>query len=719
MSSPTTFAGDGPSGGALDLTGALARYFGHPAFREGQREVVEGVLAGRDVVAVMPTGSGKSLCYQLPALLLPGLTLVASPLIALMKDQVDALDARRLPATFVNSTLPLAERARRMEAMERGAYRLVYFAPERIQSERFVAAARAAGVARLAVDEAHCISQWGHDFRPDYLRLAELREAVGEPPTIALTATATPEVRQDIIAQLRLRDPLVALTGFERPNLRLEVVTCRSKAAKLDSLGEALDRWPGPGLVYAATRGHVEEVAAHLARSGQRVAAYHAGLPDAERQRVQEALMADRLRIVVATNAFGMGVDKPDLRGVVHYDLPGSIEAYYQEAGRAGRDGRPALCRLLFSFADRHIQEFFVEGANPPRALIEALFERLQRGGASVVLPDVWATSLGAGRNGMAVSTALGILARAGAIERQGPESADGSATWRVVAAGPARSLPVDWGRLERKAAFDRRKLEVMVAYALGRACRQAAILGYFAGKPGAAPCGRCDRCTRGPAPHLPALDEAAVSVVRKALSAVARLDGRFGRTRIIEVLRGERSEGVQRFDLDQLPTFAALAERDEKWLLALFDRLEEADLVRAIPLEREGARGNVLGLTESGRAVMLGRQRPSLRMPPEADVRQRAGGRHPEGALPASAAPASPDPGLLERLKAWRKAEADRQGIPAYIVLHNRVLEALAAGRPSDRQALAAIPGIGPHKLARYAEALLAILRTDRSPDI
>jgi ATP-dependent DNA helicase RecQ len=702
----------------MDLTAELTRHFGHPAFREGQREVVEAVLAGRDVVAVMPTGSGKSLCYQLPALLLPGLTLVVSPLIALMKDQVDGLEARRLPATFINSSLPAEERARRLEAMERGAYRLVYFAPERIQSERFVAAVRAAGVARLAVDEAHCISQWGHDFRQDYLRLGPLREALGEPSTIALTATATPEVRQDIIAQLRLREPFVALTGFERPNLRLEAVTCRSKAAKLESLDEVLERWAGPGLVYAATRGHVEEVAAHLAASGQQVAAYHAGLADEERQRVQEALMGDRLRVVVATNAFGMGVDKPDLRFVVHYDIPGTVEAYYQEAGRAGRDGRPALCRLLFSFADRPIQEFFLNGANPPAALIGALFARLQREGPVRVIPEAWALSLGAGRNGMAISTALGILARAGVITRTALESADGSATWRAVAPGPAEALPVDWEWLKRKAALDRRKLERMVAYALGRTCRQAAILEYFAGRPDAAACGRCDRCAEAsrPAQDPTPLDQAAVTVVRKALSAVARLDRRFGRTRMIEVLRGDLRHGVRRFQLDQLPTFGALKGRSARWLQALFDTLEEADLVRAIPLDHEGARGSVLTLTESGRAVMLGHRAPALRLPPDAEDHPPSAARRPTEASPLPpAAPAPPDPDLLDRLKTWRKAEADRQGVPAYIVFHNRVLEALAAARPSNRGALATIPGIGPQKLTRYAEALLALLQPGR----
>lgn len=337
-------------------TEALHRLFGYETFRAGQADAVASVLAGRDTLVVLPTGGGKSLCFQVPALLLPHLTVVISPLISLMKDQVDALTARGLPATFINSTLTGAEISARLARVERGEIKLLYVAPERFDSGRAAERLRATGVSLLAVDEAHCISEWGHDFRPSYLRVRDVRQQLGAPPTVALTATATPEVRRDITRQLALTSPKTVITGFDRRNLHYHVVRTRTEADKDTALVGALREQAGLAVVYASTRRSVERITGVLARERIAVVAYHAGLDDAQRHDVQNAFMREDVRVIVATNAFGMGVDKPDVRLVIHAEIPGSVENYLQEAGRAGRDQRDAQCILLYDEEDVEIQ---------------------------------------------------------------------------------------------------------------------------------------------------------------------------------------------------------------------------------------------------------------------------------------------------------------------------------------------------------------------------
>jgi len=421
---------------ASDVQARLREQFGHETFRQGQERIIAAVLDGHDVLAVMPTGSGKSICYQLPAVILPGTTLVVSPLISLMKDQVDELNRRSIASGALHSMLAAGDRRRIVSAARSGELRLLYVAPERFGSELFVDLLGDVEIARFIVDEAHCVSQWGHDFRPDYRRLrgaaALCRRADGEPgrpPMAAFTATATPEVRDDIVAMLGLDEPRLLVAGFDRPNiyLRVERAGEDEKRARLPALVRGRR-----ALVYTATRKTAESAAAFLAAEGIEASAYHAGLKDDQRTKVQDAFAAGTLPVVCATNAFGMGIDRPDVDAVVHYAIPGSVEAYYQEIGRAGRDGRPAAATLLWDYGDVSTREFLID--SPKR---------------------------------------------------------DNSAHRRGAA-------PPDPEEAARRRALEHAKLRRMVDYADTPACLRATILRYFGDPDVREPCGACGNCRPG-----------------------------------------------------------------------------------------------------------------------------------------------------------------------------------------------------------------------------
>lgn len=463
--------------------GLLRRHWGHEDFRPLQRPAVRAMLAGRDLLAVLPTGAGKSVCFQVPALLAPGLTLVVSPLISLMEDQVAGLRRRGLPAAALTAATDRRRRRDVRRALADGALELLYVAPERLASPGFLRALGRARLARIVVDEAHCVSEWGHDFRPAYRRIARLYGRVGRPPVAAFTATATPETRADVRASLGLNDPVVLLASPDRPNLRWAVRRERDRdAAALSAVAEVRDR-PGAAVVYVPTRRRSVLVADALLRRGVAAAPYHAGLPDRARSTLQERFLAGELRAVAATTAFGMGVDHPGIRTVCHAGSPGSLEAYVQQAGRAGRDGEPARCVLFAHRGDVALQRRLLHRSWPPPSLARAVW-RLLEPACPATLERIRA-GLGRRRSTPEVESALRLLARFDLVRARG----DGR--WERA---PGRlASRFDPGACRRGRRRGERRLREMARYVGSDGCRRAVVAAYFGARP--PPCAGCDRC--------------------------------------------------------------------------------------------------------------------------------------------------------------------------------------------------------------------------------
>ncbi|HKN67105.1 MAG TPA: ATP-dependent DNA helicase RecQ [Gemmatimonadaceae bacterium] len=664
---------------------ALQQHFGYPDFRPGQSQAVESVLQAQDTLVVLPTGGGKSICYQVPALLLPHLTVVISPLISLMKDQVDALTRRGLPATLINSSLTASQVADRLARVQRGEFKLLYVAPERFDFGSTAERLKGLGVSLLAVDEAHCISEWGHDFRPSYLRIAQVRERLGWPPVVALTATATPHVRADIVRQLRLDHAKTIITGFDRRNLRYHVISTRTESDKDAALVRVLRDTPGLAVVYASTRRTVERITNVLNDARVAAVAYHAGLDDTHRREVQDAFMKERVRVIVATNAFGMGIDKPNVRLVVHYAMPGTLEAYYQEAGRAGRDGEPADCFLLHSFQDRFTHEFFIKGSYPERTVVEDVYRVVRRTASKTGSFDLSAEDIASGVRGKVnvreVEGALRILVAAGAYKKL-PEN--GSRAFVRLLATPQR--------IKRELGGESEAMELGLLRALWRMAGTAIEEGTTIDLDGLPPgFGGANGVT-------PLLD----TLQSRQFVEWKRVGG------------GNFLEHPE-YEVDRFKIDWELLDRRRRAELAKLDAMQQYAYLRTCrrgfvlryfgdPAARPRCEGcdNCLGTHVADNGATRQPRVKERTKPRRADVPTAVDEPVIDGANGA----------LLERLRTLRGTIAKEQQVPAYVVFHDRTLAEIALRRPRTPAALAGIRGVGPTKLERYGERFLAVVR-------
>jgi ATP-dependent DNA helicase RecQ len=605
----------------------LRRVFGYSSFRGPQAEIIEHVGHGGDALVLMPTGGGKSLCYQIPSLLRPGVGVVVSPLIALMQNQVEALREFGVRAAYLNSSLDYAAAAAVEKQLLRGELDLIYVAPERLLTERFLSQLDHLDgdnrIALFAIDEAHCVSQWGHDFRPEYIQLSTLHQRYPRVPRIALTATADALTRQEIVTRLGLDDARIFISSFDRPNIRYRVVERGTGATgSRRQLLDFLDDHRGEaGIVYCLSRRKVDDTAAWLSTQGIAALPYHAGLDAPIRERHQRRFLREEGIVMVATIAFGMGIDKPDVRFVAHLDLPRSLEAYYQETGRAGRDGEPA---------------------------------------------EAWMTH---GLNDVV-------------IHRQRiDESLAG----------------------EEQKRIERGKLDALLAWCETASCRRVQLLRYFGED--SLPCGNCDTCLEPPAIWD------GTEAARKAMSAILRTGQRFGAGHLIDILRGKTTDKVRQFNHQGLPTFGVGAELDEASWRSVFRQLLAQGLLHA-----DAHAYGALQLSEEARPILKGEQTVALRRRIATTKKSALASRRDMSSTTASPV-AMHDVPLVETLRAWRAALAREQGVPAYVILHDRTLRELAARKPASTDELLAVPGIGEAKAARYGKSLLDVLIRNFSP--
>lgn len=603
-----------------DPLSILHRTFGYTSFRGPQAEIIEQIMVGGDALVLMPTGGGKSLCYQIPALLRPGVGVVVSPLIALMQDQVDALLQVGVRAAYLNSSMEWAAASEVERNLIKGELDLIYVAPERLMTERFLdlldELSSADRLALFAIDEAHCVSQWGHDFRPEYIQLSLLHQRYPKVPRIALTATADELTRREIVTRLGLETAKIFISSFDRPNICYTVVE-RNNPRK--QLLEFLNNHRGEaGIVYCLSRRKVDETAAWLSLQGVTALPYHAGLDSPSRQAHQQRFLREDGIIMVATIAFGMGIDKPDVRFVAHLDLPKSLEAYYQETGRAGRDGDAAEAWMTYGLNDVVIHRQRID------------------------------------------------------------ESISG----------------------EEQKRIERGKLDALLAWCETPNCRRALLLKYFSES--ALACGNCDTCL-----EPPELWDGTVAA-QKALSAALRSGQRYGAGHLIDILRGKLTDKITQNEHDKLPTFGVGAELDETTWRSVFRQLLAAGMLHA-----DASAFGALRLTEASRPILKGEAHLSLRRSPTKPESKawRNPGRQMATAQSIAAPGDMPTAALFNALRQWRGECAREQGVPAYVIMHDRSLLELAARQPRDINDLLGVPGIGQAKANRYGTTLLQLI--------
>jgi len=584
----------------------LHENFGLESLRPKQQEVIDLVLRGKNTLALLPTGYGKSLCYQVPSMALSGITLVISPLIALMQDQMSGLTKRGIvSATVLNSAIAPEEYERRLAGIAQGRLKLVYVAPERFESPRFRALIESLNVSLLVIDEAHCISQWGHDFRPNYRTLKNHIALMPEATVLALTATATPRVKQDIINSLALPDMAVVETSFDRPNLHFQVFGCANDYEKDQRLLKAMGKDPGPTIIYTSSRKQSEELSARLVAGGTTAGCYHAGLAPHIRQRAQKDFEEEKVPVIVSTVAFGMGVDKANVRRVIHYNMPGSLESYYQEAGRAGRDGAQAHCTLLFQARDIHTQRWLLKKNFPSDKQVSDVLAHLQKAvapsqhqqkGNYCLRPSEISASVKI--DDSALNSALDLLKLLGLVVVR----PDGVI---LTEEGKTKNVQIDMTFLKQRERREEDRLDLMVRYAQSTSCRRRVILSYF-GQDLDGICAGCDIChkiiddepiaatiyTSKKSPIPPKKHQFAAVVRRPGLNDLAanilelaeELKGKFGRTTIASVLSGSKASKLQSQNLNQLSAYGRFGHMSKDDILDAIDSLVEQGDLKVIP---------------------------------------------------------------------------------------------------------------------------------------
>lgn len=609
----------------MDKFEILKQYFGYSEFRQGQEAIIDNILNGKDVISIMPTGAGKSICYQIPALMLQGVALVISPLISLMKDQVDALVQSGIKAAYLNSSLSAGQYGEVLKRAVNGAYQIIYIAPERLMTEDFLSLTKQIKVSAINVDEAHCISQWGQDFRPSYLKIVEFIEQLPHRPVIsAFTATATPEVREDIISILQLNDPFVIATGFDRKNLFFGVEKPGNKFLSLIKIIKNHEN--KSGIIYCSTRKTVETVFHKLIEKGYPATYYHAGLDTKERQDHQEDFLYDRKPFMVATNAFGMGIDKSNVSFVVHYNMPQNIESYYQEAGRAGRDGGQADCILLYSGQDVHTNRFLIENS----------------------------------------------------------ENMNSDFTEEM-------RLAVKQKDLER--------LKFMTYYCNTDDCMREYILKYF-GEGAANYCGNCSNCKT-------AFETIDVTLeAQKILSCVFRIAQKnksFGKTMILDILFGKKTERIVNLGLDSISTFGIMSDIAAHKVRRILDYLVQNEYLTVSDDEYP-----VLGLAERSREILYDKSKIEMKFPRETvqDKRQST----------LSSVSNSSDKELFSLLRSLRAQYAANAHVPAYVIFTDATLREMCRRLPQTREELLAVSGVGNAKLERYGDAFIEVIKEYRT---